>query len=304
MKEEPETAFLRWIGEIRRLSPHTVRAYRDDVAELRAHVDQVAPGAWPAVPVEALRSYLAESVLRGLSRKSIARKLSAVRAFFAHLVDAGVLVANPALRISTPKPEHRLPGFLTQGQTAALFAHAERAAAEGEAFVATRNLAVLELLYGGGLRLAELQALDCGQVDLLTGWARVMGKGQKERTVPIGDSAVRALRRYGELREELLGVDAAEWNAPLFVTSRGGRRLSRRQIQRAIPALLAVVAAEAGLSVHSLRHSFATHLMENGASILAVQELLGHQRLQTTTIYTHVTTTRMMRAYRAAHPRA
>jgi len=291
--------FLRWIGEIRRLSPHTVRAYRDDVAELRAHVGSEG---WPDVPPAAVRSYLAACALRGMATKSVARKLSGVRAFFEHLVESGALASNPTRSIAAPRPASRLPGFLTLSQAEALFAHAEASAA-GDRFAAVRNVGMLELFYGGGIRLAELQTLDCAHVDREQGWVRVMGKGHKEREVPIGASAVAALSRYESLRDELVGKDAGAWDAPLFTTARG-RRLSRRQIQRAITALLGAAAAEARLTVHSLRHSFATHMLENGASIVAVQELLGHERLQTTTIYTHMSTARMLRAYRAAHPRA
>ena len=216
--------------------------------------------------------------------------------------------------MGTPKRDQYLPTFLDRGQAEHLFAAAE-AAADGGRFAAVRNLAILELFYSTGIRLSELCGLNRADVDLVSQQAKVRGKGRKERIVPIGDHATRALRRYEARREALAkSVGAGGDRLALFLNP-SGRRLSVRGVQSAVGQLLRGVDGHAGtaggaaggggrLSVHSLRHTFATHLLNGGADLRAVQELLGHASVSTTQIYTHTSVDRLKQVYRKAHPRA
>lgn len=298
--------FMRHVEHERQLSPNTVGAYGGDLAEFVEFLDGYYgdPGwTWPGVDRLAIRSWMGDLAgRRGLAKRTVARKLSAVRSLFRFLHAEGAVEANPARSVRTPKLERTLPGFLTRQQAEELFRDAETLA-EGGGFHALRDWAVVELFYSTGMRLAELRALDVGDVDLVAERARVMGKGRKERVVPVGGAALRALRRYGEAREERLETASRPDRRALFV-SQTGRRLSERMIRVVVKRFLDGVAAETGLSTHSLRHSFATHLLDAGADLLAVKELLGHASLSTTQIYTHTSRERLRRVYRDAHPRA
>jgi integrase/recombinase XerC len=297
--------FLRHLERERQLSPRTLRAYRDDLSEFGEFLGRYyGDGAWTWGEVDrlAIRSFMGDCVSRrGLARRSVARKLSAVRSFYRYLHGEELVAANPARIVRTPRRERTLPGFLTREQAEALFAAAVSRASEG-GLLPLRNLAVVELFYSAGLRLSELQALDLAQLDLVSDRVRVMGKGRRERIVPLGRAASRALRAYLAEREELVERGGADRRA-LFL-SRGGRRLSHRQIQNVVGEFLAHAAETSGLSTHSLRHSFATHLLDAGAELLAVKELLGHASLGTTQIYTHTSKERLKSVYRQAHPRA
>jgi integrase/recombinase XerC len=296
--------FLHHLERERQLSPRTVRAYRDDLAEFGDFLTRYYGGSWGWERVDrlAIRSFMGDCVSRrGLARRSVARKLSAVRSFYRYLHAEELVRANPARVVRTPRRERTLPGFLTREQAEGLFAAAEARAAEG-GLLPLRNLAIVELFYASGLRLSELQGLDVADADLVSDRVRVLGKGRKERIVPLGRPASRALRAYLREREELLGAGRGDRRA-LFL-SRGGRRLSSRQIQNVVGAFLSQAAETAGLSTHSLRHSFATHLLDAGAELLAVKELLGHASLSTTQIYTHTSKERLKAVYRQAHPRA
>jgi integrase/recombinase XerC len=297
--------FLGHLERERQLSPRTVRAYRDDLSELGEFLGRYYGDEgwkWGDVDRLAIRSFMGDCVSRrGLARRSVARKLSAVRSFYRYLHAEELVAANPARIVRTPRRERTLPGFLTREQAEALFAAAERRAAEG-GLLPLRNLAVVELFYSAGLRLSELQGLDLAQLDLVSDRVRVLGKGRKERIVPLGRPASRALRAYLQAREELMERPGADRRA-LFL-SRGGKRLSHRQIQNVVGEFLREAAETAGLSAHSLRHSFATHLLDGGAELLAVKELLGHASLGTTQIYTHTSKERLKAVYRNAHPRA
>ncbi len=299
-------AYLEVLANERQLSDHTVAAYRRDLADLSAFLaDYLGTPEWDWQGVDrlTLRSFLGWCLRRGLSRRTIGRKLSAVRGFFRFLHLEDRLPSNPARAVRAPKAEKRLPGHLSRTETDALFRLAETRAAENT-LSGTRTLAMLELLYGSGLRLSELQGMDGKHVDLGQGQVRVRGKGKKERIVPLTARSVEALKRYEPRRREAFsrGLDDRDPD-PLFVNNRGGR-LSRRSIQRSVRDLVSSAAADEGLSVHSLRHSFATHLLDAGADLLAVKELLGHVSLSTTQIYTHTSKERLKKVYQQAHPRS
>jgi integrase/recombinase XerC len=298
--------FLGFIAHERGLSPRTVRAYGDDLAEFGVFLTRyygTPEWRWDGVDRLAVRSFMGDCVTRrGLSKRSVGRKLSAVRSFFRYLHVEELLEVNPARAVRSPKRERTLPGFVTRPQMEQIFRDAEARAAEG-GFLGIRNLAVMEMFYSCGLRVSELQALNLAHVDLVAERVRVQGKGRKERIVPVGRTAVDVLRRYYAARDDLLArVERGDRRA-IFL-SQTGRRLSVRQIQKTVGVLLAGVAEDAGLSVHSLRHSFATHLLDAGADLLAVKELLGHASLSTTQIYTHTSRDRLRKVYRQAHPRA
>lgn len=316
----PEVAeFLLHLEKERDVSPNTLVAYRRDLVRLteflaRYGSDDPATHTgrvdWAAVDRLALRAYLGHLTRRGLSKRSIGRALSAARTFFRYLHREELVEANPARAVASPKAEKRLPGYLDRAQTRTLFALAE-ARAGGGRFADVRTLAVVELLYTAGLRVSELAGINRTDLDLLTNQVKVRGKGRKERIVPLGDHAVRALRQYEARRDALtaqLGRDAGSGRpvadrAAFFLGDRG-RRLTVRAVQHAVTKLLHAVDGDQGLSTHSMRHTFATHLVDAGADLRAVQELLGHASITTTQIYTHTSVERLTQVYRKAHPRA
>lgn len=294
--------YLEYLAKERDHSPHTVSAYRRDLERFREFADRHYGGDWSWTTVDrlGLRGFLAEFERRGLSRRSAARALSALRSFYRWLQVHHAL-ENPVTRgARMPRLDKRLPTHLRQAQTEELFQVAE-ALAEGGDFVALRDLAILELFYSCGMRLSELQGLHLKDADLLADQVKVRGKGRKERIIPIGSRAVQALRRYLAAREPLAQRPGADRSA-VFLTLRG-RRLGAVSIQRRMHRLFDRIGAE-GQRVHSLRHTFATHLMDAGADLRAVQELLGHASLRTTQIYTHTSVERLKEVYARAHPRA
>jgi len=297
--------FLRHLSDERQLSPHTVAAYARDLGELEAFLSEYlgrTSWAWQDADRLALRGFLGWCRRGGRSRRTVARKLSAARTFFRFLHLEDRIPANPTRAVRAPKMDRRLPGHLSAPDVAAVFAVAESRAAENT-LRGCRDLLILELLYGSGLRLSELHAMDLGDLDRKGGLARVTGKGNKERIVPVTPSALRALDRYEPRRAEVVGGGAGDDAGAVLLNARGGR-LSRRSIQEAVHRCLEGAAGAQGLSAHALRHSFATHLLEQGADLMAVKELLGHVSLSTTQIYTHTTKERLLRVYRDAHPRS
>lgn len=298
--------FLRHLADERQLSPNTVSAYRRDLTDLSEFLTGyygTPEWGWGDVDRLTLRSFLGWLDRRGLSRRTAARKLSAVRTFFRFLHLEERLDRNPTRALRAPRLDKKLPGHLTHGDAQALFDVAEARAAENT-LAGTRNLALLELLYGSGLRLSEVHGLDLQDLDLVAEQVKVRGKGRKERIVPLTRAAVVAVRRYLPRRDEAVGPDASAADRRALLLGPGGRRLSRRGIQKIVHALLEAAGADEGLSVHSLRHSFATHLLDGGADLMAVKELLGHVSLSTTQIYTHTSTERLKQVYRDAHPRS
>jgi integrase/recombinase XerC len=295
--------YLRHLQDERQLSNHTVQAYRRDLQDLCDFLDGYHGGggwSWAAVDRLTIRAFLGHLTQSSLERRTIGRKLSAVRSFFRFLQREGAVAANPARQVRAPRLGRVLPGYLTQREMGRLFElAAQRASQEG--WRAARDHALVELLYSAGLRLSEAHSLNLAELDILSGRVKVRGKGGKERIVPVGRPALAALRGYRLGRERELG--AASARDPLFVTE-GGRRLSRRQIQRVVTRFISLVAEEGRLSTHSVRHSFATHLLDGGADLMAIKELLGHAFLSTTQMYAHTSRERLKQVYRAAHPRS
>jgi len=301
VSERPElAAFAAFLSKERNDSPHTVKAYGRDVSEFAAFCDEFYGGPWRWAGVDrlAIRGFLGALEQRGLSRRSVARALSALRTFYRFLNLTQGVEVNPAKAARTPKQEARLPAHLDRAEIDLLFGEAERRAAAG-GFAEVRDLAMLELFYATGMRLAELAGLSDADLDLVSDQVKVRGKGRKERIVPLGSHAGVALRRYFRRRDAVLTGD----RRAVFL-SRRGARLTPRGVQLAIKRLLGTLTRGRELHVHSLRHSFATHLLDAGADLRAVQELLGHASLSTTQVYTHTSVERLKRAYNQAHPRA
>jgi integrase/recombinase XerC len=304
-------AFLAFLSKERNDSPHTVKAYGRDLADFGAFCARHYGGrwSWAGVDRQAIRAWLGAQQQRGLAKRSAARALSALRTFYRFLNTTRGVEVNPAKAARTPKLERKLPVYLDRVEIDLLFHEAERRAAAG-GFREARDLAMLELFYSTGIRLGELAGLNEQDVDLVSDQLKVRGKGRKERIVPVGRHASRALRRYYRFRDAVLAATGQERRA-VFVSGRG-KRLTPRSVQLAIKRLLGgLVGRGAGgpgragsLHVHSLRHSFATHLLDAGADLRAVQELLGHASLSTTQVYTHTSVQRLKQVYHKAHPRA
>lgn len=289
--------FVTFLAKERNDSPHTVKAYERDVGEFAAFCEKYYGGPWTWAGVDrlAVRGFLAAQHKRGLAKRSSARALSALRTFYRFLNATRGLEVNPARAARTPKLDRTLPTHLGQAEIEVLFAEAEARAAAG-GFREARDLAMLEMFYSTGMRLAELAGLNDADVDVVSDQVKLRGKGKKERIVPIGSHAIAALRRYLSKRGE---------GRALFVSQRG-KRLSPRGVQLAMKRLFDTLGGGRGknLHVHALRHSFATHLLDAGADLRAVQELLGHASLGTTQVYTHTSVERLKKVYHQAHPRA
>jgi len=298
--------FLEHLTKERDVSPNTVKAYARDLSEFAAFLGPyfgVGEWGWEKVDRLAMRAFLAHLAKRGLSRRSSARALSAVRSFYAWLHRQDIVADNPARSVGSPKLERHLPGLLDRGQVDTLFKALQTRASDGK-FQDIRNLAILELFYSAGLRLSELRGVNRQDLDLLAGLVKVRGKGRKERIVPVGDHAQRALREYERVRDMLCAKIGAKADRTAVFLGARGKRMSVRAIQNDVSKWLKQVDEGAGLSTHSLRHSFATHLLDAGADLRAVQELLGHASISTTQIYTHTSVERLKQVYKKAHPRA
>jgi integrase/recombinase XerC len=295
-------AFVRHLQLERHLSRHTVTAYRTDLAHLATFL---ARGGRPLLDAdhEVLRRFLAQQHALGYARTSIARRVGAIRTFYRWAVADGRIGADPSALLGRPKMVSRLPTVLRPGEADELIAETLRTGPDDdpvEAAVALRDRAVLELLYGSGLRVGEVASLTADRVDLDGARVSVMGKGAKERRVPLSDPAVSALDRW--LREGRPVLATAPTEA-LFV-NRKRKPMSARDVRSMVDGYAGGVLPGRRVGPHTLRHSFATHLLEGGADIRAVQELLGHSSVATTQRYTHVSRARLFEAYERAHPRA
>jgi integrase/recombinase XerC len=294
------SAFERHLRAERGRSAHTVRAYGRDVAVFLAAVGVQDDDALAGVILQDLRAWLGVLSRRGASRATIARTSASLRTFFGWLERTGRIPADPSLRLSAPSRHRTLPPVLGQRSAAALLEVAAVAADDDDP-LHLRDRAALELLYATGIRVGELVGLDVDDVDLDVDVLRVIGKGDKERRVPFGVPARRAVTAWLEVGRPRLAT-AASGHALLL--GRRGRRADQRQIRAVVHELLRHVPDAPDLGPHGLRHSAATHLLEGGADLRMVQELLGHASLATTQIYTHVSVDRLKRSYAQAHPRA
>lgn len=305
-RDEAVRDFLRVLSDQRQLSQHTVSAYRRDLRDLQTFLDDylgTPDWGWGEVDRLSLRSFMGACRRRGLSKRTIGRKLSAIRGFFRHLQLEERVPTNPARAVRAPRMERRLPSHLSEADMEAVFRLAENRAAENT-LSGTRDLLIMELLYGSGIRLAELHSVNLRDLDLAGEQLKVRGKGRKERIVPVTRRALAALRRYEPRRREALDRGGGNSDLSALLLNPKGGRLSKRSIQRAVREYLEKAAADQGLSVHSLRHTFATHLLDAGADLMAVKELLGHVSLSTTQIYTHTSRERLKKVYKQAHPRS
>jgi len=298
--------FLLHLEKERDVSPNTLKAYRRDLDELLEFLASYygeRAWTWQGIDRLAIRGFLAHLTRRKLSKRSIARALSAVRSFYSYMHRNETVEANPARGVSSPKLEKYLPGYLDRAQIELLFQSAELKAKEGK-FTDVRNNAIVELFYSTGMRLSELRGINRGDLDLLSQQVKVRGKGRKERIIPVGDHAQLALRNYESKRDDLIRNEIPGADRTAFFLSNRGKRISVRAIQTAVTGFLDRIDEDAGLSTHSLRHTFATHLLDAGADLRAVQELLGHASISTTQIYTHTSVERLKEVYRKSHPRA
>ena len=295
--------FLDYLHYERNVSVNTITAYRDDLESFVAFLttdyfvlgrDQLDLGS---VDHLAIRSYLAWLARRKLSRSSSARKLSALRSFFKFMMREGFVPANPARGVSTPKREKFLPSVIQSSDIETLFEQADC-----EKVLGVRDRAWMELLYASGLRIGELVGIDLDDIDLRSRLVKVRGKGSKERIVPFGSKAESAIRAWLAARLELIRGHEDE-RQPLFVNYRGDR-ISARSVRRLFDRYVRGASLRSGVSPHTLRHSFATHLLNAGADLRTIQELLGHASLSTTQKYTHLNDWELIAVYKKAHPRA
>ena len=287
-------AFLRHLQRERNASPHTVRAYSIDLAQLLTHVrEELGKDGEPRdVDHLMVRSFLARLHESGVKKVSASRKLASVRTFFRYLCREGVLERNPARVILSPRLERRIPSHLEESEVEALL----DAPVDDDA--SKRAQALLEMLYATGVRCAELVGMDRAEVDLAARVVRVLGKGRKERIVPFGTRARDDLLQYLPIRQA-----AQPDSDALFVTARGAR-LTDRAVRRILAGRLKEIALGKRVTPHTLRHSFATHLLQRGADLRSIQELLGHASLSTTQRYTHLNTRQILETYAKSHPRA
>ncbi|HEV8454049.1 MAG TPA: tyrosine recombinase XerC [Gemmatimonadales bacterium] len=293
--------YLEHLEKERDVSPHTVKAYARDLEAFTDFCDRhYGDWGWTTVDRLGLRGFLGELQRRGLSKRSAARALSAVRSLYRYLQEHHGVPNSVVRAAKVPKLEKRLPTYMDRSQTQSLFDWAESRAG-GDEPGPTRDLAILELFYSTGIRLSELNGMNVEDLDLLSDQVKVRGKGRKERIVPVGSRAVLALRRYLNLRESLVARIGGDRRAVFL--SRRGKRLAPRGIQRIVHGMFDAIGGD-GLRVHSLRHTFATHMLDAGADLRAVQELLGHASLSTTQVYTHTSVERLKKVYNQAHPRA
>jgi integrase/recombinase XerC len=312
--EEPEelapgaarllVAFADHLRLERGLSPHTVRAYRGDLTNLFMHLVRVGEGEPADVTLADLRTWLANQHASGADRATLQRRAAGVRTFFAWAARTGRLPDDPAQALRSPKVDRRLPPTLEADQARkaldGLAARMEEAVEPGDLAARRRDLAIVEVLYAAGIRVSELAGLDLRDLDAQRGLLRVLGKGGKQRTVPLGTPALKAVDAWLAVRGRLARPAAGQ---AMFVGDQGGR-IDPRVVRRLVHRALAAVPDAPDLGPHGLRHAMATHLLEGGADLRSVQEMLGHSSLATTQLYTHVSGDRLRKAYQQAHPRA
>ena len=283
--------FITYLKIEKNASPHTIINYQIDLREFN---DSLKEKPLEKISHTDVRLFLARMKEKKLSKRSVARKMACLRSFFRFLCREGYIKSNPATGLQTPKQERRLPIFLDVDKVVKLIESPDTSQVYGK-----RDRAILETLYSSGLRVSELVGLNKENVDFISGVLKVFGKGKKERLAPIGDRALRAVRSY----LEKLGTSKIKEKKAVFL-NKSGRRMSDRAVRRVVEKYIRKTSLSEKISPHSLRHSFATHLLDGGADLRSVQELLGHANLSTTQIYTHVSTERLKKVYEKTHPRA
>ena len=286
--------FLVYLRAEKNYSKHTLTSYTHDLRQFYAFIGEKEISR---LDKNRLRAFLSELSGKGYSKRTVGRRLAALRTFFRFLVREGHLGKNPLSSLKNPKQEKKLPMVLEENEVVQLLE------APADDLAGRRDKAMLEALYSTGMRVSELVNLDVDKIDFIGGVCRVFGKGSKERLCPIGDRALRSIRRYLEKRDE----SPKSGRKAVFLNhspNQEGSRLTDRSVRRMILKYTRRIALAKDVSPHMLRHSFATHMLDRGADLRSVQELLGHENLSTTQIYTHVTTKRLKEAYAAAHPRA
>ncbi|PIU41775.1 MAG: tyrosine recombinase XerC [Candidatus Omnitrophica bacterium CG07_land_8_20_14_0_80_42_15] len=290
--------FITYLKVEKEASKHTIINYSIDLQDFNKFVSpetsdkSKGPDDFDVAKVDylLLRKYLAHIKEKGFAKRTVARKLATLRSFFKFLYREGYIKVNPITSLSTPKLDKKLPVFLDERDAVRLIE-----APKGNDVQSFRDRAVLETLYSTGMRVSELVGLNLENIDFISGVAKVFGKGKKERLAPIGDKAIKAIRDYLDKRKST--------SRAVFLNKMGGR-ISDRGIRRIVEKYITAISMREGVSPHTLRHSFATHLLNHGADLRSVQELLGHSNLSTTQIYTHITTERLRAVYDKAHPRA
>jgi integrase/recombinase XerC len=292
-------SFLHFLSAFKNTSPLTSKAYSEDVSQFIDWAEDVGVTDVSAVKAQLIRSYLVDMSQRGLARTSRARKIAALRSFFAFLARQDVIVQSPMTGVRSPKLDRRLPKFLRSAEIDALMAApiTERA----DTSMALRDIALLETLYASGMRAAELVGMNIADIDLDSGCATIIGKGNKERLALLGSKAQEALGIYFKIGRPKLAAKNPKAEKAVFL-NRFGARLSGRGVRKLFDKYCATASSTLKITPHVLRHTFATHLLSNGADLRFVQELLGHVTVATTQIYTHVTTTRMKEVYEQSHP--
>jgi len=285
--------FIQHLAYERRLSPQTCKNYRHDLESLLAFRESSGVDSWDKMDSEHFRAFSASSYRKGLSARSIQRRLSACRTFFRYLIREKHVEVHPVTDVSAPKGKKRLPENLDADRMARLLD------IQGKGPLVDRDRAILELLYSSGLRLSELTGLNCGDVDMMDATVRVTGKGNKDRIIPVGRKALQALRQWDQSRLMLAGND----EKALFVSNRG-TRLSTRSVQARVSHWARRQGIDTHVYPHLFRHSFATHLLESSHDLRGVQELLGHANISTTQVYTHLDFQHLAQIYDQTHPRA
>lgn len=298
-------SFLSYLKTVKNLSPHTVTSYQNDLVELSNHLSQGKKHErldFRQIKKNDLRDFLVHVKQKGLDNRSIARKASTIRSFFRFLLREGKVKSDPSSYLLTPKLRKVLPEILTVEEMKTLFDRPElkkSCFSDKERLRILRDLAILEIFYSTGMRLDELARLDVSSFDFSGETVRVLGKGKKERMLPVGRKALEALKEYLSERKRVSSLE----DEAVFI-NRFKKRLSPRSISRVVKKYLGKISEKKKVSPHVIRHTFATHLLDAGADLLAVKELLGHKKLSTTQIYTHVTMEKLKKVYKRAHPRA
>ena len=299
MIEKLSLDFIAKLEHEKGFSEHTLRAYHKDLLQFDNFLKAEKRSSLESVNHLLLRRFLAVLRSKNYSKTTIARKLASIRSFFKFLIREGELVANPFEMLRTPKQDKKLPHFLSITEVDVLLKTPDSSTVMG-----LRDMAIMETLYSTGIRVSELVGLDEGSIDFIAGMIKVQGKGKKERLVPIGSPAIKAINEYIDSKsmskkKEEKSVSRSE---PLFLNKYGGR-LTARSVARSLDKYLKVSGINLLTSPHTFRHSFATHLLDKGADLRSVQEMLGHSSLSTTQVYTHITTERLKNVYDKAHPR-